>query len=230
MKAPLPANEEARLAALQRYRLLDTAAERAFDDITLLASTLCGTPMALVSLVDADRQWFKSRRGLDVDQTPREQAFCAHAILDTAPLIVEDATLDQRFADNPLVTDQPKLRFYAGAPLIDRDGYALGTLCVLDQQPRQLDASQRDCLEALSRQVIEQLELRRAADQLAAALEDVKSLRALLPICAWCREVRDDDGYWSTLEHYLVRHHGADMSHGICPGCYQKMLGKSKAG
>jgi GAF domain-containing protein len=230
MKAPIPPNEEARLAALRRYRLLDTAAERAFDDITLLASTVCGTPMALISLVDAERQWFKSRRGLDVDQTPREQAFCAHAILDTATLVVEDARLDRRFADNPLVTGQPELRFYAGAPLIDREGYALGTLCVLDRQPRQIDAHQRNCLEALSRQVIEQLELRRTADELAAALEDVKTLRELLPLCAWCREVRDDDGYWSTLEHYLVRHHGADVSHGICPACYQKMLGKARPG
>lgn len=218
--APIPSNESARLTALRRYRLLDTATEQPYEDATLLASAICASPIALVSLVDAERQWFKARRGLDVAQTPREQAFCAHAILGSETLVVEDATRDRRFADNALVTGEPGIRFYAGAPLIDRDGHALGTLCVIDRVPRVLDTMQRESLAALSRQVMAQIELRRTADELAAALEENRLLEGLLPICAWCREVRDDAGYWSSLETYLARHHGADYTHGICPDCY----------
>ena len=227
--APLPPTEAIRLAALQRYRLLDTGTERAYDDAVLLASALCATPIALVSLVDEQRQWFKARIGLDATETPREQAFCAHAILGTEPLVVEDATRDARFVDNPLVHGDPHVRFYAGAPLLDRDGHALGTLCIIDRTPRQMTGAQRQALEALARQVAAQMELRRTADALAEALSDLHTLRTLLPVCAWCRHVRDDAGYWSTLEQYLVRHHGTDYSHGICPDCYHAMRKESGA-
>lgn len=170
MKAPIPETESERLEALSLYNILDTAPERAYDDIVLLASHITDMPIALVSLVDAERQWFKSRIGLDVDETHRDLAFCGHAILkpDTT-LIVNDATCDARFSDNPLVTDDPSIRFYAGAPLTTENGLALGTLCVIDRKPRELDSGQIDALQALARQVMAQFELRRIGQELKIA-------------------------------------------------------------
>ncbi|XHX77372.1 MAG: GAF domain-containing protein [Stenomitos frigidus ULC029] len=160
-QAPLPTNELARLAALHQCQILNTPAEPAFDDITRLATHLCDVPIALVSLVDADRQWFKSKVGIEVGETPREIAFCAHAILQPDILIVPDAAADQRFTDNLLVTAEPHIRFYAGVPLITLEGHTLGTLCVIDRVPRILNPEQIEGLEILARQVVKQLELRR---------------------------------------------------------------------
>ncbi len=135
MTAPLPADEEARLAALCRLEILDTPPESDFDDIVRLAAQICGTPIAAVSLIDADRQWFKSRIGLDATETARAMAFCGYTILQTEPLVVEDARADARFADNPLVLGEPHIRFYAGAPLRTPKGETVGALCVIDQTP-----------------------------------------------------------------------------------------------
>ncbi|MFN0150139.1 MAG: ATP-binding protein [bacterium] len=162
MRAAEPAHERERLETLRRYRILDTPKEMSYDDLTLLASEICGTPIAAISLVDEDRQWFKSILGLEVQQTSRDVAFCAHAIrTQDEQLIVEDATLDARFADNALVTGQPGIRFYAGTPLVMADGNAIGTLCVIDKIPRTITDEQRRALGVLGRQVVAQLELRR---------------------------------------------------------------------
>ena len=222
MPPPLPSNEAKRLEALRRYQILDSQAEQAFDDFTFLASTVCQTPIALMTLVDTDRQWFKARLGLDATETPREQAFCAHTILGADVMIVEDATADERFAHNPLVTAAPHIRFYAGAPLIDRDGFALGSLCVIDRKPRPLAPEQNKALQALARQIISQLELRRSSADLAEALTDIKTLRGLLPICSHCKGVRNDTGYWQSVETYVMSHSDADFSHSICPKCLKK--------
>ena len=167
-----PANEEARIMALEKYAILDTDPEQAFDDLTLLASFVCKTPIALISLVDEDRQWFKSRVGIKASETTRDIAFCSTAILQTDVFVVPDALEDERFRDNPLVVSDPNIRFYAGAPLINEDGYALGTLCVVDRLPRDLAPDQRDALKALSRLVLGQLEFRRNLLLLKEALTD----------------------------------------------------------
>jgi diguanylate cyclase (GGDEF)-like protein len=163
-----PDNEAERLRALQRYQVLDSAPEAAFDDLVAIAAAICGMPMGSVSLIDTDRQWFKARLGLSDPQTPRDTAFCAHAILDAQRLmVVPDARLDARLHDNPNVTGEDGIRFYAGAPLLSSEGLPVGTLCVMDRQPRELQEYQLEALHALSRQVSALLELRRVSQQLA---------------------------------------------------------------
>ena len=167
-----PANEEARIIALDKYGILDTDPEQSFDDLTLLASHVCETPIALISLVDEDRQWFKSRIGIGASETSRDIAFCSTAILQSDVFVVPDALADERFRHNPLVVSDPHIRFYAGAPLINEDGYALGTICVVDRTPRNLAPDQKEALKALSRLVLAQLEFRRNLILLKEALSD----------------------------------------------------------
>lgn len=160
--APLPETEEARLERLRKYKILDTPSEAAFDRITRIVAETIGVPIALVSLVDKDRQWFKAKYGLDAEETPRDVAFCAHAILDDNVFVVEDALKDERFANNPLVTSGPLVRFYAGAPLITSDGHNIGTLCAIDHVPREISEGHKLLLEDLATLVIDEMELRDA--------------------------------------------------------------------
>jgi anti-sigma regulatory factor (Ser/Thr protein kinase) len=202
------ANEAERLAALRRYKILDTDPEQAFDDLALLASQVCGTPIALITLVDAERQWFKARVGVSITDTSRSVSFCTHAIRHAGLFVVPDATEDRAFRDNPLVTGDPYIRFYAGAPLVTHDGHALGTLCVVDRVPRTLTREQSEALQALKRQAEAQIELRgnlielkqalaardraeeaqeRLIGQLRTALTNVSKLAALIPYCSNCQ-------------------------------------------
>jgi len=239
MIAPKPANEKQRLATLRGYEILDTEPEAGFDDLTALASYICQTPIALISLIDADRQWFKSRVGVSVTETSRDIAFCATAILQSDVFIVPDASQDERFSGNPLVLSEPKIRFYAGAALM-ADGQALGTLCVVDRVPRELSPEQLEALRALSRQVQSQLELRRnlkrlvislaardraesekerALQALKAVLANVHTLEGLLPICLSCKKIQDQRGTWQPFEYYVRAHSEAKVTHKICPDC-----------
>jgi PAS domain S-box-containing protein len=159
---PELANEENRLASLRSYHILDTAEEQDFDELTTLASVICQTPVALISLVDKDRQWFKSHKGTDVTETPRDYSFCAHTIAAPVPImIVADLGKDQRFANNPLVTGDPHVVFYAGVPLVNKDGFAMGSLCVMDMEVRELTTDQQLALKILAKQVVDKLEKRK---------------------------------------------------------------------
>lgn len=171
LAAPLPANEAARLARLESYNIMDTDQDERFDRITRTVATLLDVPITLVSLVDEARQWFKSKQGLDATETPREVSFCAHALLGEEVFIVTDATKDERFKNNPLVTGAPNIRFYAGAPLRTSDGFNLGTLCAIDTQQRELTPEQQQVMEDLAAMVIDELELRTLNNSLEDAVQ-----------------------------------------------------------
>ena len=220
MPAPRhPVDEAERLAALQDYDVLDSEAERTTDDLVHLAGRIAGTPVSLISLVDAERQWFKANIGFDATETSRETSFCGWVVLGSAPLIVPDTLVDDRFNDNPLVLGEPRIRFYAGFPLVTPGEQVLGTLCVLDTIPGHLSDAQHEDLDRLAGLVMTHLEARRNATRLADALREVRTLGELIPICAHCRRIREDDAYHRTLEQWLHEHTGTRVSHGICPDC-----------
>lgn len=167
----IPKNEAERQSRLNSYEILDTASEQQYDDIVKITSAITGKPIALVSLVDKERQWFKAKLGIDLSESPRQTSFCGHAINHPDQVLeIKDTTLDPRFLDNPFVTHDPKIRYYAGAPLVTPDGYAIGTLCVLDTKPGQLNEAERQALEALARKVIAELELRASHRQIETQL------------------------------------------------------------
>ncbi len=227
-----PMSEEAaRLAALRHYEILDTPRETQFDDFTQLAACICGAPVSLISLVDENRQWFKSSVGVQASETPLDQSICRHAILQKGLFVVPDTEQDPRTAGNPLVTGHPRFRFYAGVLLESGDGHPLGTLCVLDFKPRQITQEQGRMLEALARQVMTAMEFRvatrdlaRRNAQLEQALKEIKTLEGLLNICAQCKKIRDGESDWVPVESYVQSHTHARFSHGLCPVCAQAFL------
>ncbi len=203
ISARLPANETDRLAALRRYDILDTPPEEFYDRLTRLAAEACQMPIALVSLVDADRQWFKSRVGLDATETSRAVAFCAHAILDSSPLVVADTSRDPRFADNPLVLGAPHVGFYAGVPLVTPENLALGTLCVIDHKPRVLEAWQLTMLQLIAEQVSRELELRFLANRVQLQSALLTKAQEVAGIGGWSMDLRTRTVCW-TDEMYRI--------------------------
>ena len=174
--APIPENESFRLKALKDYSILDTLPEVEYDDITQLASQICGTPISSISLIDEKRQWFKSKVGINASETSREDAFCAHTIIEPNKILtIKDSTKDSRFFDNPLVVNEPHVVFYAGVPLVSPDGMALGTLCVMDNKPKELDELQLKTLKALSNQVVSLFELRKSKMLLEKFSKDLEN-------------------------------------------------------
>lgn len=171
MKPPIPENEAARLETLRQYEVLDTDPEESFNDLVRLAAYICDTPIALITFIDEHRQWFKARFGLRQKETHRDLSFCAHAILQDGPLIVPDALQDERFKTNPYVTSEPRIRFYAGSPLVSPEGFKIGTLCVIDSRPKELNPKQIAALKMLGNQAMTQLDLRREMLSLRRALD-----------------------------------------------------------
>jgi GAF domain-containing protein len=231
MTFPIPDDEDARLAELDTYQIVDTMPEQQYDDIANLVAQVCGTSISTVALLDRDRKWHKAKAGISKEAVPREFAICSHTILGREPLIVNDTTEHEVFCDIGMVTNPPYVRFYAGVPLVNPDGFALGTLCAIDTLPKSLHAYQVDALSSLARQVVALLELHRTRLQLERtvaakdeALANVKQLRELLPICCGCKKIRDDADEWHQLESYISQRTDATFTHGYCPDCVQDLL------
>lgn len=228
---PLPNWEQARLAALRRYNILDTPEEAEFDDLTKIIACVFQAPIAVVNFIDDDRQWFKSEVGLGTRETPLDVSICKFALFEEELMVVPDTTLDSRFKNNPLVTGEPFLRFYAGSLLKSSDGLPLGTLCVLDHKPRQISEFEKQALSALARQVMTMLELRLATAELArrnaelvSARSEIHTLEKLLPICSKCKKIRKEDDSWIPIETFLCDHLETEMTHGLCPICVEGYL------
>ena len=205
-------SESQRIQALDRYAILDTPTQQTFDDLVRLAALICETPIALVSLVAADRQWFKARVGLEFRETPREHSFCHHAIQGTDLFAIPDTHLDSRFQDNPIVTGDPLVRFYAGVPLMTEDGHALGTICVLDRTPRQLTDNQRESLEALSRLTVVQFELHRQTTEMLRSEQNLRTSEERLALVVegtldgvWDWDIQSGTMYYSPRFRALIR-------------------------
>lgn len=185
-KPIIPANEVERLHALESYSVLDTLPEESYNDLTKIASIICNTPIALVTLIDENRQFFKSRHGIEATETPREVSFCGHAInMPSELMLVEDARLDERFSDNPFVTGDLQVVFYAGMPLVTNDGFALGTLCVIDHQPKELTQDQQSALKSLANQVVQLLELRKKNNLLLQTQQKLLSAAKEMEVFAY---------------------------------------------
>ena len=215
--------EVERLAALHSYEVLDTPPDGAFDRITALAARHFDVPVALVSLVDEDRIWFKSRYGLGAEEIPRSPGLCASVIFSDDAYVVRNAIEDPRTLANPLVAGKMGVRFYAAVPLVTHDGHRLGTMNIIDFKPRDLDARGLSDLHEFAGLVMDQMELRLSARKAIAALTQVfqgversTDLEKLVTVCAWSRKIKVD-GRWVTFEEFLVDNLGVRITHGIDP-------------
>ena len=232
MTDALSRRETERLAALHNYEILDTPADGAFDRITALAARHFDVPVALVSLVDEDRIWFKSRHGLEAEEIPRSPGLCASVIFSDDAYVVQNAIEDPRTLANPLVAGKMGVRFYAAVPLVTHDGYRLGTMNIIDFKPRDLDARELSDLHEFAGLVMDQMELRLSARKSIAALSQIfqgaersVDLEKLVTVCAWSRKIRVD-GRWVTFEEYLVDNLGVKITHGIDPEAARTLTAK----
>ncbi|MGE3609489.1 MAG: PAS domain S-box protein [Bacteriovoracaceae bacterium] len=198
-KAPIPVNEVQRIKDLKNYRILDTFPDPAFDEITRLAANICGTKIALVSLIDEDRQWFKSRFGLEAKETPRDISYCGHAIMGDDIFIVEDSEVDSRFCDNPLFLGEPHVRFYAGVPLKTPSGNRIGTLCVIDSTTKKLDQTKIEILKSLAKHVVDILELKSHTEDLLAVNSQYKAVQAIALTGGWELDIKTGYIKWSDI-------------------------------
>jgi len=235
MITPIPHNEDARLAALDTYKILDTASEPEYDNIAQLAAKICNTRMSNVAFIDKDRKWYKAKFGTESEFAPRAISICSHTILGSEPLIINDTLEDPVFRNIGMVTKPPHVRFYAGFPLININGFALGTLCVIDTEPKELDETQLSTLKVLTNHLTTLLELRRDSARLRIALkeksdafEKINQLTGILPICSYCKSIRDDDEYWHQVDEFLATHTDASFTHGCCPSCLEKIKNESR--
>lgn len=213
------AAERKRLHVLELYDIMDSTARETLDGLVRLAARICGTEMSLISMVGEEQQEFRAAYGTDLEQTPREHSFCQHLLGSRDVMTIDDAREAALFRDNPLVTGEPHIRFYAGAPLEVEPGIVLGTLCVLDTSPKTLDAGQRESLEVLRDCVVTQLRYQRARAEMHA-------LEHVMPFCAWCRrirvEARDGNIEWKSTEDFVQERE--PVTHGICPDCAEQQL------
>ncbi len=223
MNATINQNGLRRLTTLRRYQILDSVSERTYDDIVKLAAHIFEAPIAAILQVEDERHFLKTAVGVRGAESflLNTHTFCEETMAEPDVMVVEDTICDERFANNPLVTSGPQIRFYAGAPLAMPDGIGLGALCVMDIQPRRVGRREKEMLQSLARMVMTTMDLHCVSDALANEVLKVKNLSGLLPICAGCKNIRNDGGYWQRVECYVSENSSAEFTHGLCPGCAQ---------
>ncbi|KIG15345.1 Diguanylate cyclase (GGDEF domain) with GAF sensor [Enhygromyxa salina] len=214
--------DNARVDTLHGYAILDSEPEPRFDALTKISSLALDLPVTLITLVDAAREWTKSAYGVELASLPTQLGFGSAAIAARQLLVIEDISTDPRFAAHPLVTGPLQLRFFAGVPLEVRCGHQIGSLCVFGQTPHAVTPRETELLLALAGQVVQMLELRRTESELEGAVQSIRTLATLIPICSHCRKVRDDENHWSTLERLVQAKTGSRFTHGICPDCVRE--------
>lgn len=210
-------NKKTRPEQLKRHELVETRVKTFYDDFTYLASKICKTPIAIISLVGSKKQWFTAGNGLNFNETSPDSTPCRHTILEDETLIIPDTAKDERFLDNDLIFNDSKIRFYAGTPLIDSERYSLGTLCVMDYLPRQLEDYQIKSLEILGRQISLQIEL-------IGGAEEKEFMKKLLPICSYCKQVSDEEKKWHEIDNHLSKNTNLRFTHSVCPSCHEEKI------
>ena len=212
------------MTTLHRYEILESVSERTYEDIVKLAAHIIEAPIAAILQIDDGDHRLKSSVGVRGAElfSMHTKSFCQETMHEQDVLVVEDAAMDERFLQNPIVTSGQQIRFYAGAPLAMPDGLGLGSLCVMDTRPRRIARREKEMLQSLARMVMTTMELHRVSDALASEVLKVKNLTGLLPICSGCKNIRNDGGYWQRVESYVQENSSAEFTHGMCPSCAQK--------